>query len=570
MLENAPEIDTSHGNPSKIISDLLKRVQPGDVGIAGLQPANDVITRFLVNASAATSGGPGAHGQIYGAPMVDSLNRPLQFFRNPDTGDLFEAADGQHYGGGSTRAIQERAAKLEQVRRNAQKVLEEQVQKITGKAAPTDPAEFKKFVTQLARTSKDKSLRGVYNELARASNATRQHSWELADFGNKALSQGFTDRITIPTVHHGGWSPATHSIITDAIKSAPKGTISPGLREVIREYGPEATSVMGPTMRPVGMAVDAGDAMRKAVSSAVRGNFQGAMGHIRDLPQTARDTYQHDLEKTEIIRRARGSDKWQQKAHNLMDDVAEGVYKKNNRSLLVMRPPTPKGVTPQQVQQAVGQLLPHEQGPYAFLNAVTAGARNVFLPKVNMGGSKGPNFFDLAKQVGPEKAVAQMCSGPNSHHCGSLPATLMRMMGQRSSSMNSGHYLPNFAALEKGMQPVAVIGKAKMLTDLARMSRFRGAYGLGAMGVMGALGYAGTGAAQNALRGVPKPPMPAPMPMPAPRPNFTPKLPNFNGLGKYAPAAAIGAGGLAALAAAHAWGRSRRKKTDEELSPVPA
>jgi len=570
MVEQAHEIDTTHGDPQKVIRDLLKRLQPGDVAIGGLQPANDAITRFLVNASAATAGGPGAHGQIYGAPMVDSLNRPIQFLRHPSTGELFEASDGQYYGGGATRAMQERAAKLEKLRLNAQSAMEAHVKRLTGKDAPTDPLTFKKFVKQLARTNKDPDLRAAYNQLARASKATQQHSWDLADFGNKALSQGFTERVTIPTVHHGGWSPATHKIITDSVKAAPKGTISPSLREVIREYGPEATSVMGPTMRPVGMAVDAGDAVRKALSSAVSGNFNEAAEHLRNLPQNARDVYKHDIEKTNLILKARGSDKWQQKAHNMMDDVADGLLKKDNRPLLVMRPQLPKGVTAAQYQQGLGKMLPHEQGPYAFLNAVFAGVKNVFAPKINMGGQQGPSYFDLASKVGPDKAIAQMCSGPNAHHCGSLPAETLRRMGMRGSGTRSGWYLPNFLALEKGMAPVAVLEKAKMLKDLARMSKYRGAFGLGAMGLMGAVGYGATGLAQNAVRG-PAPVAPPPQALPKLTPPAMPK-PGAMQLGQYAmPAAALAGTGLA-LGGMYAAGRMGRKKPrpEEELEPAPA
>lgn len=508
MIERAREIDTSHGDPEKIIRELLKRVRPGDVGIAGLQPSDDAITRFLVNASAATAGGPGAHGQIYGAPMVDELNRPMAFLRNPRTGALYEASAGDHYGGGQTRAMHDRAAKLEKARRGAQSRLEEQVKALTGQNAPEDPKAFKKFVTELARKSKDKSFRATYNDLARASNATRQHADEMADFGARAVSKGFTERVHIPTVHHGGWSPATHNIISEAVRSAPKGTVSQGLRDVVREYGPAATSVMGPTMRPVGVAVDAGDALRKAVSETARGNLRGAMGHLRELPQAARDAYLHDVEKTDIIQRARGSEKWQQKAHNLMDDVAEGLFKKNDRPLLIMRPQLPKGVTPEQYSQALGQMLPHSQGPYAFASANAAGARSVLFPRINFGGAK-PGYFEAAKTLGPEKAMAQACSGPNAHHCGSLPAEILRRLGMRSSSMSSRTYLPNYLALEKGMQPVAVVGKSKMLSDLARMSKYRGAFGVGAMGLMGALGYGATGMAQNALRGPAQPAKPA-------------------------------------------------------------
>lgn len=516
MIERAKEIDTSHGNPEKIIQELLKRVKPGDVGIAGLQPSDDAITRFLVNASAATAGGPGAHGQIYGAPMVDELNRPMTFLRNPETGALYEASAGDHYGGGQTRVMHDRAAKLEIAQRNARARVEEQVKALTGQNAPEDPKAFKKFVTQLARKSKDKSFRGAYNELARANNAARAHSFDMADFGARAVSKGFTERATIPTVHHGGWSPATHSIISEAVKSAPKGTVSQGLRDVVREYGPEATSVMGPTMRPVGVAVDAGDALRKAISETAKGNFRGALSHIRELPQAARDAYLHDVEKTDIIQRARGSEKWQQKAHNLMDDVAEGLFKKNDRPLLVMRPQLPKGVTREQYSQALGQMLPHSQGPYAFASANAAGARSVLFPRINFGGLFGggkaqPGYFEMAKKIGPEKAMAQACAGPNAHHCGSLPAEALRRLGMRASNIASRLYLPNYLALEKGMQPVAVVGKSKMLSDLARMSKYRGAFGLGAMGLMGALGYGATGAAQNALRGATQlqPPKPA-------------------------------------------------------------
>ncbi|NDC10767.1 MAG: hypothetical protein EBZ75_15800, partial [Oxalobacteraceae bacterium] len=235
---------------------------------------------------------------------------------------------------------------------------------------------------------------------------------------------------------------------------------------------------------------------------------QAIYNRAHEIPQSFMDSLKHDAEKTDIILRARGSDKWHQKAHNLMDDVAEGVFQKNDRPLLIMRPQAPKGVTPEQYQAALNKMLPHMQGPYAFGSANAAGAANVFLPKVNLGGNRGPNYFDLAKQVGPDKAVQQMCTGSNAHHCGSMPAEMLKRLGQRASGIWSKLYLPNFLALEKGMAPVAVVGKSRMLSDLSRMSKYRGAFGLGAAALTGGLGYLGTGAVQNAMRGPKLPPKP--------------------------------------------------------------
>jgi hypothetical protein len=126
--------------------------------------------------------------------------------------------------------------------------------------------------------------------------------------------------------------------------------------------------------------------------------------------------------------------------------------------------------------------------------------------------------------------------------------------------------LPGKLLLDDGVKIIGVQNKARVISDLLRKTMPRRvALGLGAAGLMGSAGYGAAGLAHNALRGAVKP-VPPPVPVPTPS-----AMPSFKGMGKYAPIAAVGAGGLAALAAAHAWGRSRRKQNpDEELSAAPA
>ena len=211
------------------------------------------------------------------------------------------------------------------------------------------------------------------------------------------------------------------------------------------------------------------------------------------------------------------------------------------KSTLWMRPNSP-------VDSAALEKLIKAEGlkPYAPGNAAVGAIGEI------------TGLSNLAKYVpGFNKAT---CQG---NMCGSFPAHVYEQLGVLKNKYPASITLPNRVALQ-GFTPTVVSNKQLMLKQLRTAGGRRALLGVGAMGLMGAAGYSATGAAQNALSSAVKPISP---PVPVPTPNT---MPSFKGMGKYAPIAAVGAGSLAALAAAHAWGRSRRKKPADELSPTPA
>jgi hypothetical protein len=77
MIQEAPDWTLANGDVD--MATALKTLRPGDVGVAGLQRSaeSNPLVDFLIQGSASSSGGPGAHGQIVGP----NLRTPHQVAR---------------------------------------------------------------------------------------------------------------------------------------------------------------------------------------------------------------------------------------------------------------------------------------------------------------------------------------------------------------------------------------------------------------------------------------------------------------------------------------------------------
>jgi hypothetical protein len=225
--------------------------------------------------------------------------------------------------------------------------------------------------------------------------------------------------------------------------------------------------------------------------------------------------------------------------------INPGGWYDGRKGTLWMRPK--KGVDPAMLEKLIKQ---EGLKPYSAGNAAVGAIGEI------------TGLSNLAKYIPGFNKAVNTCDG---HMCGSFPAKVYEAAGSIKNKFPAAITLPNRVAITEGFEPLIATNKQLLLKQLRTGGGRRALLGAGAMGLMGAAGYGATGAAQNAVRSAM--PKSAPPAVPVPTPSA---MPSFKGMGKYAPIAAVGAGSLAALAAAHAWGRSRRKKPEDELSPTPA
>lgn len=630
LLEAAEDATTADGNVD--IAKVLKKIKPGDYGISGLQGGEDPFTNVLVHGSFGASGGPGAHGQIAGPNVkVDprysrtpkgEMPPDLSYLSN-DAGDLFsdvQARNPEKF----RQAIERGKDKVDdwvddgmtgtdtygnmkerlRARSKDKKLLDIKARqkawaaydKSTTNAKPPKGARpsaqelaklqdleglkgksvknFKKFLAKPALSEffdpktptgkADDFLSSVRSDITSkhpaameaANNAKRQKLRALAEqFGEKykndprmkalatslqeqaeqvgvpgpalARSQLFKPKkfeTFVPSVLHGGMNPGSNRTNMTPLEYI-------GFRGLDFEDGPFSPAQW--------------KAYKKDPS--VGYGFSTMLRELREQPAN----YAADIARN----RMRPGDMYAHSADNIYRHTSlegsklhPGGYYFGPKGTLWMRPKTP--VDP----KALEALLKAEgvKG-YGIGNAALGAIGEI------------TGLSNLAKYVpGFNKVVnTDQCSG---HMCGSFPATVYEALGKTKSKFPNAITLPNRVALSGEFEPIIATNKQLLLKQLRMAGGRRMLLGAGAMGLMGGAGYAGTGALQNSVRSAL--PAPAPAPMPAPKPSFLP--PNLRGLGKYAPVAAVGAGGLAALAAAHAWGRSRRKKPTEALSPAPA
>ena len=152
MIQDAPDWTLANGDVD--IASALKTLRPGDVGLAGLQRSaeSSPLVDFLIQGSASSSGGPGAHGQIVGP----NLRTPHQIARmgpkqvTPDLPLLFNAR-GEAFG----PQFAAEARKLRDVRARQEAWADYDAAQAAGKTPPkpavkrptkTELLDYKKFV----------------------------------------------------------------------------------------------------------------------------------------------------------------------------------------------------------------------------------------------------------------------------------------------------------------------------------------------------------------------------------------------------------------------------------------
>ncbi len=609
LLEAAEDATDIHGNVD--LNKVLKKVKPGDFGLSGLQ-GGDPFSSVLVQGSHAASGGVGAHGQIAG-PNVKAKSTTsktpkgemppdLTFLKN-EAGELHAPAlaknrgkfldavkaedDAAHYGTGGTdtygnmkEKLRAQSKQLADIKTRAKAW--ETYDKSTSNAKPPKGArpsaqemaklqdlkgksvkDFKKFLAKpelktffdpkTPAGKADDFLAGIRGDMAQAP-AAQQAANELKkqklnDLANrfgakgsasdkmKGISESLRAKVDdvgvpgpvqaksklfkpkqfetfVPTVLHGGMHDTAINRMTplNMLSYIPQAFGSEQWQkykaDVDEGYGLSALRNWYRDNHAY-KAYDAADAIRRP----------GAMyGHYGD------NLYRHTV--------------------NEGSSINPGGWYSGRKGTLWMRPK--KGVDPAMLEKLIKQ---EGLKPYASGNAAVGAIGEI------------TGLSNLAKYIPGFNKAINSCDG---HMCGSFPAKVYEAAGSIKNKFPAAITLPNRVAITEGFEPLIATNKQLLLKQLRAGGGRRALLGVGAMGLMGAAGYGATGAAQNALSSAVKPISP---PVPVPTPNT---MPSFKGMGKYAPIAAVGAGGLAALAAAHAWGRSRRKKPEDELSPVPA
>ena len=614
LLEAAEDATDINGNVD--LNKVLKKIKPGDFGLSGLQ-GGDPFSSVLVQGSHAASGGVGAHGQIAGpnVKVKSTVSKTPKGEMPPDLAFLKNEAGEMHspalaknrdkflgpvhigdedlghnqYGtkgtdtyGNMKEKLRARSKQLADIKTRAKAW--EAYDKSTSNAKPPKGArpsaqemaklqdlkgksvkDFKKFLAKpelkeffdpKTPTGKaDDFLAGIRGDMAQtpaaqqaANELKKQKLNDLANrFGAKGTAntnmKGISENLRakvdavgvpgpapaksklfkpkqfetfVPTVLHGGMHDTAINRITPT--------------SIVMKYLPQA---FGPEQWRKYRADPAEgygfSAMRnylrdnhawKAYDATAAARKPGAMyGHYGD------NLYRHTI--------------------NEGSSINPGGWYNGRKGTLWMRPK--KGVDPAMLEKLIKQ---EGLKPYSAGNAAVGAIGEI------------TGLSNLAKYIPGFNKAVNTCDG---HMCGSFPAKVYEAAGSIKNKFPAAITLPNRVAITEGFEPLIATNKQLLLKQLRAGGGRRALLGAGAMGLMGAAGYGATGAAQNAVRSAM--PKAAPPAVPVPTPSA---MPSFKGMGKYAPIAAVGAGSLAALAAAHAWGRSRRKKPEDELSPTPA
>jgi hypothetical protein len=629
LLEAAEDATDIHGNVD--LNKVLSKVKPGDYGLSGVQGGGDPFTDALVHGSHASSGGIGAHGQIAGpnVKVKDTISKTpkgemppdLTFLKN-EAGELHapalaknrekflkevakDKADTGNAGtdtyGNMKEKLRAQSKQLAEIKTRAKAW--EAYDQSTSNAKPPKGArpsaqemaklqdlkgksvkDFKKFLAkpELPEFFKPKTptgkaddfLAGIRGDMASApaeqwatNERKKQRLLDLADrFGAKGTSsdnmrdistalRGQVDSVGVPgpvpaksklfkpkqfetfvpTVLHGGMHRGRHRG-NNVIQGM--DPVEDFVRNVPIAFTPDR--FRKPENRGYGYGFQAlrdWAADNIAAIAANRTRAERRPGQMYD--HSADNLYRHTINEGSSIN-PRGY---------YRDPAIRGPA--GRKGTLWMRPK--KGIDPKVLEQLVKQ---EGLKAYTSTNAAIAAIGEI------------TGLSNLAKYVPGFNRTVNTCHG---HMCGSFPATVYEAAGNLKNKFPAAITLPNRVAISDAFEPVIATNKQLLLKQLRTGGGRRALMGVGAMGLMGAAGYGATGGAQSAVRSVMPKAAPAhtPVPVPMPPPDAFSKLKTMGG--KYAPIAAVGAGSLAALAAAHAWGSSRRKKNPaEELSPEPA
>lgn len=621
LLEAAEDATTADGHVD--IAKVLKKVKPGDYGISGLQGSADPFTNVLVHGSFASSGGPGAHGQIAG-PNVKAnpkfsrtpkgeMPPDLAFLRN-DAGELFSPEQVKdpkrfrdairrernwvHGGMAGTDAY---GHMKENLRAQSKQVADIKTRQKAWAAYDAAGG------ASVSNNPKPKGKRPSAQELAKAQKLRANSVKSFKGFlGDDKLKDFLTAKT--PAGQADDFLSSVRSDVTSrhpAAIEAANNAKRQKLRALAETFGEKSKNVSDPRVQQrmralsdnlleqvqaVGVPTDAPRRSKllkpKQFETFIPSVLHGGMntginsstpleGAAKWLPQAfgvkqfkrywkdpsegygfsalskwlreyGPEQYAEDVAKA----RMRPGAMYAHTADNLYhhtilegSKLSPGGFYYGPKGTLWLRSKTP-------VDQAALERLMKAEGlkPYGIGNAALGAIGEI------------TGLSNLAKYVpGFNKVVnTSACSG---HMCGSFPATVYEALGKTKSKFPNAVTLPNRVALSGAFEPVVATNKQLLLKQLRMAGGRRALLGLGAMGLMGGAGYKATGALQSAIQGA-NTPAPAPVTMPKAAPSFLP--PNLRAMGKYAPVAAVGAGSLAALAAANAWGRSRRKKREEQ------
>ena len=614
LLEAAEDATDIRGNVD--INKVLKTLKPGDFGLSGLQ-GGDALTNVLVQGSHAASGGVGAHGQIVG-PNVKvkstlaktpkgEMPPDLTFLKN-EAGEMHAPAlaknrqkfvdaiptDGNptHYGtagtdtyGNMKEQLQARSKQLGDLkarvkawdaydkstsnakppkgaRPSAQEMARlQKLEGLKGKSVKNfkkflAKPELKKFFDPKTPTGKaDDFLAGIRGDMAQTP-AAQQAANEL----KKQKLTDLADRLSAK-------SPANPKLkdIAENLRTQVDSVGVPGPAPAKSKlFKPKQFETFVPTVLHGGMHDTA--IHRSGTVDAIAHHFQDAFSpeqykkfkadpsvpygfsYLRDALRDNASWKPHDAA---VAARRPGamyghySDNLYRHTLNEGSSINPGGWYGGRKGTLYLRPK--KGVDPAMLEKLIKQ---EGLKPYATGNAALGAIGEI------------TGLSNLAKYIPGFNKAVNTC---DSHMCGSFPAKVYEAAGSIKNKFPAAITLPNRVAITEGFEPLIATNKQLLLKQLRTGGGRRALLGAGAIGLMGAAGYNTTGAAQNAVRSAMPKAAPPAVPMPAPS-----MMPSFKGMGKYAPVAAVGAGSAAALAAAYAWGRSRRKKPADELSPAPA
>lgn len=614
LLEAAEDATDIRGNVD--INKVLKTLKPGDFGLSGLQ-GGDPFSSVLVQGSHAASGGIGAHGQIVGpnVKVKSTLSKTpkgemppdLTFLKN-EAGEMhapalaknrqkfladiqvLDEANPTHYGtagsdtyGNMKEQLRARSKQLGDLK--ARVKAWDAYDKSTSNAKP--PKGARPSAQEMAKLQnleglKGKSVKNFKKFLAKP---------ELKTFFDPKTPTGQADDFLAGIRGDMAQTPAAQQAanelkkqkLTDlADRLGAKSQTNPKLKDIAENLRTQVDSVGVPGPVPAKSKLFKPKQFETFVPTLMHGGMHDTAIHrntplamLAEVPAAFgseqykkykadptegygfsavrkfyRDNASYKPHDAAVAARRPGamyghySDNLYRHTLNEGSSLNPPGWYWGRKGTLYMRPK--KGVDP-----ATLEKLFKQEGlkPYASGNAAVAAIGEI------------TGLSNLAKYIPGFNKAVNTCDG---HMCGSFPAKVYEAAGSIKNKFPAAITLPNRVAITKGFEPLIATNKQLLLKQLRTGGGRRALLGAGAIGLMGAAGYNTTGVAQNAVRSVMPKAAPPIVPMPTPS-----MLPSLNNMGKYAPVAAVGAGSAAALAAAYAWGRSKRKKPTGELSPAP-
>ena len=530
LIQDAPDWSTVDGNVD--MNKAMRTLRPGDFGVAGLQRSKSgPLVNFLINGSAITSGGPGAHGQMVG-PYIQApysvANTPksgkppaLPFLMN-DRGELYNSSLARNRQG----FIDEIAPSPENTEQyltsygNTKRygILKERLRSISQQMQETGGTkqlrgERTQTVSDLKRLLGSQSLRAFFEGTPQAQmNSTFSRIRRLADETTGEAAAGQKARLLDLAQRFAGRGEAggRSTQLAEEIKRTVDRVGTQGNLPKSTLFKPKAFETFVPTLHHGGIGGAARDPVFHMFESLPE-SVQRDIAKRRGIGlQSLRKQMENNKRQMVLDRRAAKKAPWKFNAgsslgiDNVYDDLArdrsalfpEGYYFNQPRGTIYAR--AADHVGEEQLNKA---LQARTATSYASADAMGAGGKEV--TGINTIRRRLP-FLQKLPFIGGRGIGAKSCWGD---HCGSMPSAVLDDIGAIKPKLPHADVLPNTLLTDKNVKILGVTNKPLIMKQLMQSAGRRSFLGLGAAGLMGAAGY-GLGAVGNALKASPAKPMP--------------------------------------------------------------